>query len=336
MKFVAILEFYEMYFKEFAKDARAICRWDIEDLNMESVIMQEICGTIFREAAQDAERRLNLMKMKYEGQNERLVSLEASVLESEKALNSVIEEKDQLNHKLVKISALLEEKEKVALETGSKLMKEKERTDLLYQDLSLFKDQAIQQEKLVSVTERESNMIKSKLEEALGQTHLYEDKIAKLNKKLKLAIEDLEEANKEMKRLQVIIQQKENALSLVVARESGQKKQVELLSTYVERLFKTAADFEGQTMEIVEKNNLRLKRLKFQLYPLVQNPALSRKSELVYKERLERRYSDLQKAEAEVDLLGDEVDALLSLLEKIYIGLNHYSPILQHYPGALQ
>ncbi|KAK9267665.1 hypothetical protein L1049_010096 [Liquidambar formosana] len=37
-----------------------------------------------------------------------------------------------------------------------------------------------------------------------------------------------------------------------------------------------------------------------------------------------------------VDLLGDEVDALLSLLEKIYIALDHYSPILQHYPGIIE
>ncbi|KAL5824082.1 hypothetical protein ACOSQ3_020145 [Xanthoceras sorbifolium] len=53
----------------------------------------------------------------------------------------------------------------------------------------------------------------------------------------------------------------------------------------------------------------------------------------MYKQKLERRCSDLQKAEAEVDLLGDEVDALLSLLKKIYTALDHYSPILQHYPG---
>ncbi|KAF9588941.1 hypothetical protein IFM89_017620 [Coptis chinensis] len=225
MKFVAIHEFYEIYFKGFPEDAR-----DIEDSYMESVIMQEICGTIFREAAQDTERRLYLMKMKYEGQSERLVSLEASVLESEKVLNSVTEEKEQLQQELVKISALLEEKEKVALETGSMLMKEMERADQIYQDLSSFK--------------RESNMIK------------------------------------------IFI------------------------------FF------------------FRLKRIKFQCDVLVQNAALSRKTELVYKQRLERRYSDLQKAEAEVDLLGDKVNALLSLHEKIYIGLNHYSPILQHYPGV--
>lgn len=36
----------------------------------------------------------------------------------------------------------------------------------------------------------------------------------------------------------------------------------------------------------------------------------------------------------QVDLLGDEVDTLLSLLEKIYIALDHYSPVLQHYPGV--
>lgn len=36
----------------------------------------------------------------------------------------------------------------------------------------------------------------------------------------------------------------------------------------------------------------------------------------------------------QVDLLGDEVDTLLGLLEKIYIALDHYSPILQHYPGV--
>lgn len=36
----------------------------------------------------------------------------------------------------------------------------------------------------------------------------------------------------------------------------------------------------------------------------------------------------------QVDLLGDEVDSLLKLLEKIYIALNHYSPILKHYRGV--
>jgi hypothetical protein len=36
----------------------------------------------------------------------------------------------------------------------------------------------------------------------------------------------------------------------------------------------------------------------------------------------------------QVDLLGDEVEALTDLLAKIYIALDHYSPVLQHYTGV--
>ena len=36
----------------------------------------------------------------------------------------------------------------------------------------------------------------------------------------------------------------------------------------------------------------------------------------------------------QVDVLGDEVDTLLSLLEKVYVALDHYLPVLQHYPGV--
>jgi len=37
-----------------------------------------------------------------------------------------------------------------------------------------------------------------------------------------------------------------------------------------------------------------------------------------------------------VDLLGDEVEALSDLLAKIYIALDHYSPVLQHYTGVME
>ncbi|BFG22456.1 hypothetical protein CerSpe_087300 [Prunus speciosa] len=44
-----------------------------------------------------------------------------------------------------------------------------------------------------------------------------------------------------------------------------------------------------------------------------------------------RRCQDLWKAETEVDLLGDQVDVLVGLLEKIYPILCHHSPVLQQY-----
>ncbi|GJM95157.1 hypothetical protein PR202_ga11865 [Eleusine coracana subsp. coracana] len=45
---------------------------------------------------------------------------------------------------------------------------------------------------------------------------------------------------------------------------------------------------------------------------------------------LQRGISDIM-----VDVLGDEVDTLLSVLGKIYIALDHYSPVLKHYPGVI-
>ncbi|PQM42120.1 WPP domain-associated protein [Prunus yedoensis var. nudiflora] len=44
-----------------------------------------------------------------------------------------------------------------------------------------------------------------------------------------------------------------------------------------------------------------------------------------------RRCQDLWKAETEVDLLGDQVDVLVGLLEKIYPILCHHSLVLQQY-----
>ncbi|KAL6126473.1 hypothetical protein ACLB2K_074522 [Fragaria x ananassa] len=56
-----------------------------------------------------------------------------------------------------------------------------------------------------------------------------------------------------------------------------------------------------------------------------------RKEESLYREAFRRRCHDLWKAETEVDLLGDQVDVLLGLLEKIYTILYPYSPVLQQY-----
>ncbi|TVU16646.1 hypothetical protein EJB05_40221, partial [Eragrostis curvula] len=44
-------------------------------------------------------------------------------------------------------------------------------------------------------------------------------------------------------------------------------------------------------------------------------------------------FADYQKAEAEVDVLGDEVEFLVRLLRMTYRALDHYSPVLQHYRG---
>ncbi|KAL5731608.1 hypothetical protein ACHQM5_004319 [Ranunculus cassubicifolius] len=388
-------------------DAKPIFTCDIEDSDMESIIVQEVCGLIFREAAKEAVATINAMKLIHEEDNERRASLQALILESEKALSLEIEEKEQLKKKILKFSSLEEEKENLVLEKAALLTKENERYEVIDQEL---------------------NTTKSKLEKSLKQTEIYKEKISELDQKLVEAMEDLKVAkeemqrlleiiqeketalvfaeareldqkkeadsilasvqedlkganeemqrlngiiqeketalsvveareldqkkqadsilasvhedlkgaNEEMQRLNGIIQKKETALSVIKAKELDQKKQAESVIASVQKFFNTATDFEDRIVNIVEKNNTRLKCVKTQMDPLTRSSSLSRQMELVYKQILENRYSDLQKAEAEVDLLGDEVDALLTLLEKIYIALYHYSPVLQHYPGIME
>ncbi|XP_039818673.1 WPP domain-associated protein-like [Panicum virgatum] len=90
-------------------------------------------------------------------------------------------------------------------------------------------------------------------------------------------------------------------------------------------------DFEAVTCGKLETAVLRLRDLDKQLANLVEQVSSLKKSELIYRTPFTRRCCDLQTAEAEVDLLGDEVDLLLGLLRKTYKVLDHYSPVLQHY-----
>ncbi|KAI3877483.1 hypothetical protein MKW92_007596 [Papaver armeniacum] len=119
------------------------------------------------------------------------------------------------------------------------------------------------------------------------------------------------------------------------------KDQVKVLNSY--KLFQS---FEGLVREDVCKvvlremikewnkeiriHNLeRLREMKHHFEPDVELVSSLKKRESLYRKAFLRRCYDLQKAETEVDLLGDEVDALLSLLEKIYRSLEQMLPIME-------
>ncbi|CAA6657452.1 unnamed protein product [Spirodela intermedia] len=88
-------------------------------------------------------------------------------------------------------------------------------------------------------------------------------------------------------------------------------------------------------MSRMQLRELGLEGLNCQLNLLVQQASSLRGTELVYRKAFIRRCYNLQIAEAEVDLLGDEVDTLIGLLEKIYLVLDYYSPVLQYYHGIM-
>ncbi|KDO40927.1 hypothetical protein CISIN_1g048046mg [Citrus sinensis] len=90
-------------------------------------------------------------------------------------------------------------------------------------------------------------------------------------------------------------------------------------------------NFELQAQEKLADKVLRLEEMTHQLDLLVELVSSVQKRELLYRTTFIRRSKNLQKAETEVDLLGDQVDALIGLLEKIYTTLHQHSPVLQQH-----
>ncbi|CAN6249402.1 unnamed protein product [Urochloa humidicola] len=111
--------------------------------------------------------------------------------------------------------------------------------------------------------------------------------------------------------------------------ENG-NKDMSIPSTKFQAMF---MDFEAVTYGKLGTAVLRLRGLDKQLANLAEQVSSLKKSELIYRTAFTRRCCDLQTAETEVDLLGDEVELLLGLLSKTYKALDHYSPVLHHYFG---
>ncbi|XVE99319.1 hypothetical protein REPUB_Repub03eG0188100 [Reevesia pubescens] len=105
----------------------------------------------------------------------------------------------------------------------------------------------------------------------------------------------------------------------------------ESLLTPIDELSKALKSFECKSCTRLGRHILRLDEIKLQLDLLVELTSSFIQKESLYKTAFIRRCENLQMAETEVDLLGDQVDLLQGLLKKIYITLYRLSPVLQQY-----
>ncbi|XP_058196960.1 WPP domain-associated protein [Rhododendron vialii] len=275
---------------------------EIEDSDIESLVIQGICGVIFKETVKDAQSNIDELTKKYSDEYEKYrVSLESKALERKEELSLVIEEKERLKQEVRLLQESLEEKEN-----------------------------------LVTERVRELDLVKSELELALEQIEADKGTINRLDQKVELMTKEVRETNEHRNMLLAITEEKQNDWLLLQAKENEHRKQMQAVIVLIGGLSRGLSDFEVQVSEGIRNCNMRLEGTNSQLSSLVRKSNSLKNTALLYKKRLERRCNDLQMAEAEVDLLGDEVDALLSLLEKIYIALDHYSPIFQHYPGVIE
>ncbi|TQE12057.1 hypothetical protein C1H46_002451 [Malus baccata] len=333
MENIYMQEIYKGILKEAAHSAQPASQLEIEDLSMEYTIMQELGILVFKEVMKDAEKNLNNMNLKYIEENELRVLIEMEKLEKEKQCEVEVANTVRLKQEILSLS---EEKEQLAQDATAALENEKERYELAAQELHNLRDETCRQQKLISDSIEESNATKQNLTDALEQIERHKGDMCMLDQKLELAMKELSEVNEERRMLLDANQEKQNVLSLLEAKEREHKQQLESTAVYIRELLKGVAEFECRVTQDISRKCSRLKSLGSQLRFLKQKANVIVRRGLLYRQRLEKKCSDLEKAEAEVDLLGDEVGTLLSLVEKIYIALDHYSPVLKHYPGITE
>ncbi|KAJ9542235.1 hypothetical protein OSB04_028741 [Centaurea solstitialis] len=301
-----------------------------EDRYMESCFMQELLHIVFKESLADVDRKFENLHKEYITANESLVSLEKKAMEREVELKSEGEERERLRTEVHSLRSVVEEKELLARE----LAKEREQFELAMGELNNLRKQASWQETLMSKTNKKLEEMSNKLlkaEEKLASDRM---EISSLNQKLGVAMEEIKASVDYKNMFLALSEEKQSFLSLAEAKEKEHRKQMEAVVVLVDELSTKLVDFERRVTMDILSNNTRLEDSRSQLSSLIKPANVLKSTGLLYKQKLESKCSDLQMAEDEVDLLGDEVETLLGLLEKIYIALDHYSPVLQHYPGV--
>ncbi|KAL8108473.1 hypothetical protein AgCh_024794 [Apium graveolens] len=309
-------------------------RYQHEDSEIELLIMQQIGEVVLRESIKDASRQLKELYQVYLVENNNRVSLEMECLEREKNLRLEVEENKKFKQEAVSLAVLMEEKDKLAKELSVTLAKKTEQFDLKFQELNELRDYTKKQQQKISDTCLEIDRAKCELKKASEQIEVNEMEIKSLEKHIKLQMQNLEEANKLQKAFNALSEVRQNDLLLLKAKEKTEREQMQAINLFADVMSKKFTQLEHKVAKDINLNYSRLVYSKSQLDSLVEKASVLTKAGLQYKQKLDKRCSDLKTAEAEVDLLGDEVEELLGLLEKIYIALDHYSPVLQHYPGV--
>ncbi|KAL1567499.1 WPP domain-associated protein-like [Salvia divinorum] len=324
---------YDIILMEAAIPVETANKYGIEDSDIETLLMQGFNALLFTEIIRDSGKQLDNLHQKVLINEEKVTCLERKSLEKENELMLEVEEKEKLKQEIQDLRFAMEDKEMLALDLSLTLSKEREQFELASKDLITLREDASRQQMLVTESNRDLESLRSKHVEALDQIEVCKSEINKLDQKLAQTEAMLTKADIERSTTFTRIQELHDKLSLSEAREHTIKKEMESAANIFSKLF---AEFEQRVSGAIKSNRSRLEDANSHLKAITGMANELRRSELLYKQKLDRGNTDLKMAESEVDLLGDEVEALLILLDKIYIALDHYSPVLKHYPGVVE
>ncbi|KAJ4963801.1 hypothetical protein NE237_023740 [Protea cynaroides] len=289
---------------------------EIESYIIENLIKDEINGIAINEAVKDVNIYLT------EGQDTRNMDNYMKEFPFTQEFQSSNEkENENLIQKLASLSRCFEVEDKMIASVISEVGEKNVHLDLISLQHTELDERNIQSE--IFDNDNALASASKNLKKALQQISISKAQLRELGATLGITVEDLEQVDNQNTPIKEITQDGKNSFFL--------PKMNEELQVIFMKYLKEQGDIEHMMHEKVGRNILRLEEVQYQLDTLVEHVASPRRKDLLYRKAFMRRCFDLQKAEAEVDLLGDEVDTLLGLLGKIYVTLNHYSPILQQY-----
>lgn len=326
---------------------------DIEDARIATIIGEEIEMIVLREFINEIKMELHGNELEYNMKQD-ICSVIQSEAVAEAALNvnsSLLKFNEEKS--CTEAASTLQKQEienlKLAIDSFSKVMREKEafvcqielgamkgHMDLLSHQVDLLADKVEKQDSCISEKNKEFDIIVGRLEQALQRVHQNEINFSELQDGFRNATDSLKEVEKQNQFLRDIIQDKEKVFTSTIYKEKEFKERMTNLVESMREFGNFVTDQQAIIANKVQHSESRFCLLKDQCKHLAKEGNLLKKKALWYKEISETRGSNLQKAELEVDLLGDEVEALTDLLAKIYIALDHYSPVLQHYTGVME
>ncbi|XP_062189088.1 WPP domain-associated protein-like [Phragmites australis] len=271
---------------------------EYEDLYVESTIRDEICQIVTRKLVDNCR---NILEDTARNFHAKVSLFEATLSEKDKVLCLANEENQKLKEKL---STLEKDHFIQNYMQGPELIKQ-ESEEMVLRDIEME----------YHVSPRRSYDI--------SDQDLQYEELIRLNQTLEIASTTIKEV--ETKKL--------DYSDILGKRE--QEKQLDCILVSIMDLSKEFVEIEHKMSEDIEGNEKKTENLNDRCNHMVQQAIVLTKKGLWHKQMLDTRRSELQKAESEVDILGNKVNALLSLVQKIYVTLEHYSPVFQNHPVLL-
>ncbi|KAM7265662.1 hypothetical protein ACFE04_003345 [Oxalis oulophora] len=220
--------------------------------------------------------------------------------------------------------------EDLMIKASSEIQEHHMQLDLVGLELEEFDECQIFQELLTS-EKNTSISVYSKLEKALHHLVSSREVLSELGSSLGITVRGA--VYDRMTSVSVSVDEKEPFQETEQEIDNDETKSLvsDISACPIPDFAQLLVEFEWLAQEKLQTNIFRLERFKSDLDPVIEQVAMLRQKDSLYHKAFITRCQNLRKAEIEVDMLGDQVDTLLGLLEKIYITLNYHSPVLQQY-----